>query len=81
MVTAWPAAGQGFHVRLARPAGAHLPRRTMRGVRRAVVLSAGQQLRDEDEEDHLPRRLGVAARSATRAQGDDEHRGKLSHRP
>ena len=50
----------------------------MRGVRRAVVLGAGQQLRDEDEEDHLPRRLRVAARSATRAQGDHEQRGKVS---
>ena len=50
----------------------------MRGVRRAVVLGAGEQLRDEDDEDHLPRRLGVAARSATRAQGDDEQRGKVA---
>jgi hypothetical protein len=51
-------------------------------VRRAVVLGAGQKLRDEDEEDHLPRRLRVAARSATRAQGDHEERGNVTpHRP
>jgi hypothetical protein len=41
----------------------------------AVVLGRGQQLREEDEEDHLPRRVGVRARAAARAEGDDEKGG------
>jgi hypothetical protein len=40
-------------------------------VGRAVVLCRGQP-RDEDEQHHLPRRLGVRARPATRAKDDDK---------
>jgi hypothetical protein len=49
---------------------------------RAVVLGGRQQLREEGEQDHVPRRLRVCARTATRAECDDEQGGKVApHRP
>jgi hypothetical protein len=59
-------------VRPPRPAGAQLLRPALRSVRRAVVLSRSQQLREEDEQNHLPRCLRVCARPATRAERNDE---------
>jgi hypothetical protein len=53
----------------------------VRGVGRAVVLRGGQQLRDEDEQHHPPRRLRVHARSATRTEGDDEQGGEIAPHP
>ena len=65
-------------MRAPRPAGAQLPRRALRGVGRAVVLIRGEQLRDEDEQHHLPRSLRVRARPAARAKGDDQQRGEIA---
>jgi hypothetical protein len=65
-------------VRSPRPAGAQLSRRALRGVGRAVVLGRGEQLREEDEQNHLARRLRVWARPATRSEGDDEQGGELA---
>jgi hypothetical protein len=65
-------------VRPSRPAGAKVSRRALRGVRRAVVLGGRQQLRDEDEQHHLPRRLRVWARAAARTEGDDEEQGGVA---
>jgi hypothetical protein len=49
---------------------------------RPVVLGGGQQLREEGEQYHLPRHVRVRARTATRAECDDEHGGKVApHRP
>ena len=56
-----PAAGQRVHVHASRPAGTHVPRRALRGVRRAVVLRRGEHLHDEEEQDDLARRLGVCS--------------------
>jgi hypothetical protein len=51
-------------------------------VGRAVVLGGGQQLRNEDEQHHLPRRFSVCARSAARAEGDDEQWSEIAtHAP
>jgi hypothetical protein len=75
-----PATGQGLHVRPPRPAGAQLARRSLRGVRRAGVLGGREQLREHDEQDHLPRPLGVRARPATRAEGEDEQGDVAPHR-
>jgi hypothetical protein len=68
-------------VRPPRPAGAQLPRCVLRAVGRAVVLGRGQQLGEDDEENHLPRRVGVWARSAARADGNDEQGGELAPHP
>jgi hypothetical protein len=73
-----PAAGQRLHVRPPRPAGAQLLRSALRGVRRTFVLGACQQLRDEDEQHHLPCSIRVCARPATRPEGDDEERGEIA---
>ena len=49
---------------------------------RAVVLRRRQQLRDEDEQDHLPRRVGMGAGPAARTEGDDEQGGEVApHQP
>jgi hypothetical protein len=53
-------------------------RRALRGVGRAVVLGGGQQLRNEDEQNHLPRRLRVRSGPATRAEGNDEQEGEIA---
>jgi hypothetical protein len=45
---------------------------------RAVVLGGGQQLREEGDDYHVPRQLRVWARTATRAECDDEKGGKLA---
>jgi hypothetical protein len=50
-------------------------------VGRTVVLGRGQQLREDDQENHLPRRVGVCARPAARAEGDDEKGGVLAPHP
>jgi hypothetical protein len=73
-----PAAGERLHVRPSRPAGTHVPRRSRRGVGRAVVLRGRQELGDEDEQHHLPCRLRVRARPAARAEGDDEQEGGVA---
>jgi hypothetical protein len=41
------------------------------------VLGRGQQLREEDEEDDLARRLRVRASPAARSEGDDEEGGEI----
>ena len=46
------------------------PWRALRGVRRAVVLGAGQQLHQDDREQHFACSVGVAARA--RAKSEDE---------
>ncbi|HWM11311.1 MAG TPA: hypothetical protein VNO82_18275 [Solirubrobacteraceae bacterium] len=45
------------------------------------MLIGGQQLRDEHEQDDLPRRLGMRARPAARADGQDEERGEIAPHP
>jgi len=61
---------------------ADVPRGTRRGVRRAFMLGAREQLRDEDEQDHLPGGLGVRAGAPARAQGDHQQGGEFApHRP
>jgi hypothetical protein len=50
-------------------------------VRRAVVLGRSQQLRDEDEQDHLPCRVRVWARPATGTEGNDEQGGEIAPHP
>jgi hypothetical protein len=47
-------------------------------VGRAVVLGRGEQLRDENEQHDLSRRLRVCARPATRAQGEDKQGGRIA---
>jgi hypothetical protein len=75
------AAGERLHLLPPRPADARLPRRTLRGVGRAVVLGGGEQLRDQNEQRDLTRHFRMCARPATRAEGDNEHRGEIaSHR-
>jgi hypothetical protein len=44
----------------------------MRSVRRSGVLGRRQHLREQDEQDHLPRALGVRARAAARPEREDE---------
>jgi hypothetical protein len=67
-------------MRPSRPARAELPRRTLCGVWRAVVLGGGQQLGNEDQQHHLACRLRVWA--ITDAEGEDEHGGEIApHRP
>jgi hypothetical protein len=77
-----PAAGQRLHPGAPRPAGAQLPRPTLCGVGRTVVLGRGQQLRDEDEQHDLSGGLRVRAGPAAGAEGDDEQGGEIApHRP
>jgi hypothetical protein len=45
------------------------------------VLSRAQELREEDEENDPPRRVGVGARPAARAEGDDEQGVELAPHP
>jgi hypothetical protein len=47
-------------------------------VRRAVVLGRREQLRDEDEEHDLPRRLRVRPRPGARPKGEDEQKGWIA---
>ena len=42
------------------------------------MLGGGQQLRDEDEQHHLPCGLGVRARPTARAEGEDEQGGEVA---
>jgi hypothetical protein len=63
----------------ARATLARLARRALRGVRRAVVLGGGQKLREQDEQHHPPRRLGMRARPGARTEGDDQQGGRLRH--
>ena len=58
-----------------------MARRAPRDVGRTVVLGGGQQLRDEDEQDDLPRRLCVRSRSAARPEGEDEQGGVIAPHP
>jgi hypothetical protein len=51
---------------------AYAPRRPRRRVRRPVVARAGQQLREQDREDDLARRLRVRTAARLGAQGDQE---------
>jgi hypothetical protein len=69
-------------MRPSRPARAELPRRTLCGVWRAVVLGGGQQLGNEYQQHRLACRLRVGARSAADAEGEDEQGGEIApHRP
>jgi hypothetical protein len=45
-------------------------RRALRGVRRALVAGVGQQLHQDDRQQHVARCVSVAARA--RAQGEDD---------
>jgi hypothetical protein len=45
------------------------------------VPARGQQLRDENEQYDLSRRLRVGARAAARAEGDDEQGGVIAAHP
>jgi hypothetical protein len=50
-------------------------------MRRTFVLRGSEQLRHEHEQDHLPRRLGMRARPAARADGQDEERVEIAAHP
>jgi hypothetical protein len=50
----------------------------LRGVRRAVVLCSREQLRDEDEQHDLPRRLRMRPRPGARPEGEDKEGGRIA---
>jgi hypothetical protein len=55
-----------------------VPRRPPAGVRRAFVLRAGEQLREQDGQDEIARGVGVGAAAGRCAQGEEQKRAQVA---
>jgi len=57
-----------------------VPRGAPRGVGRALVAGAGDQLREQDREHEIARRVGVGAAARRCAQREEQKRAQVAGR-